>query len=105
MKETNTINDPIQKCTASGSNRGVSGKVDLDAWFAFSELKEERFCTTINITPRVVTVRDDGSASVCLDCGKVTASLGLDLEEAKRVLDKWGTDALKSRLAIGPLAP
>ena len=109
MKETNTMNDPIQKCTACGSSRVVSGKLNPgtegDAWFAFSELKEERYWTTIHNTPRVAPVRDDGSASVCLDCGKVSALLTVDVKEAKRVLDKWGTDALKSRLAIGPPAP
>ena len=76
-----------------------------DAWFVFSELREDRYWTTFNNTPRFATVRDDGSASVCLDCGKVSALLTVDVKEAKRVLDKWGTDALKSRLAIGPLAP
>lgn len=109
MKETNTMNDPIQKCTACGSNRVVSGKLNPgtegDAWFAFSELKEEHYWTTIHSTPRVAPVRDDGSASVCLDCGKVSALLTVDAKEAKRVLDKWGTDALKSRLANGPPAP
>lgn len=105
MKETNSMNDPIPKCTACGSNRVVSGKLSLDAWFVFSELREDRYWTTFNNTPRFATVRDDGSASVCLDCGKVSALLTVDVKEAKRVLDKWGTDALKSRLAIGPPAP
>ena len=98
MKDTNTMNAPIQKCGACGSSRVVSGKVELDAWFAFSELNEERYWTTISLTPRVATVRDDGSASV--DCGKVNALLTVDVKERK----EWGTDALKSRLAIGPAA-
>ena len=104
------MNEPIQKSTACGSNRVVSGKVDLDAWFAFSELIEQgcwtkRYWTMIHITPRVTTVRADGGASACLDCGKVSALLTVNVKEARRVLDKWGTDALKMRLAILPPAP
>ena len=98
------MNDNIEKCGACGSNRVVSGKVQyegVEASFGFSELKEEHYWTTISNTPRDVLIRQRGSARLCLDCGTVSASLTVDVKEAKKVLDKWGTDALKSRLATG----
>ncbi len=106
MRETNTMNDPIHKCASCGSGRVVSGKFNVgtegDAGFEFSELKKEHYGTTVHNTPRTTTVRDDGSAKVCLDCGKVTASMSVDAKEAEKALNQWGTDALKARLAVGP---
>ena len=98
-------NDNMQKCDACGSNRVVAGKVSygdgLFFEFSESELKEERYWTSIHNTPRTVDIRDHGSARLCLDCGAVSAALIVDVKDAKKVLDKWGTDALKSRLAAG----
>ena len=114
------MNDLIQKCTACGSIRVVAGQLgrlneeqkaaisEEPAAFFFSELKEKPgYWTSFSISesPRAVSIRHHGSASVCLDCGAVSASLIVDVKDAKKVLDKWGTDALKSRLAIGPHAP
>lgn len=45
-----------------------------------------------------------GQAGPLLDafgCGKADASFTVNVEAAKKVMDKWGTDALKSRLAAG----
>ena len=106
MKEANTMNDPIQKCDACGSRRVTSGRLDGGEGglgFEFPEYNGGYWLTWSNV-PRSVSIRYD-RLKLCLDCGKVTASLSVDVEEAKRVLDKWGTDALKSRLAIGPPAP
>lgn len=101
------MTDPIQKCAACGSNRVTSGRLDdgygSGTQFEFSEYNGSYWFTWSSV-PRAVTIRQD-RVRLCLDCGKVTASLSVDVEEAKRVLDKWGTDALKSRLAIGPPAP
>jgi hypothetical protein len=33
-----------------------------------------------------------------LDCGTVIASLSVDIERAKRKIDKWPTDALKRHI-------
>ena len=69
--------------------------------FSESDLKEERYWTTFHVhnTPRWFLISDPGKAKLCLDCGKLTASFTVDLEEARKVVDRWGTDALKSRLA------
>jgi hypothetical protein len=101
------MHENIGKCDACGSSRVTAGRLD-DSYgsgtqFAFSEYNGSYWFTWSNV-PRAVTIRQD-RVRLCLDCGNVTASLSVDVEEAKMVLDKWGTDALKSRLAIGPPAP
>lgn len=98
---------PIPKCAACGSSRVASGKLDGDEGdgilFTFSE-SNGRAWFTLSHVPLGVFVRQEG-VRICVDCGKVSALLTVDAEEAKKVLEKWGTDSLKSRLAIGPSAP
>ena len=85
----------------------ASGKLDGDEGggilFKLSE-SNGRAWFTLSHVPLGVFIRQD-RVRLCFECGKVTASLSVDVEEAKWVLDQWGTDALKSRLAIGPPAP
>ena len=83
----------------------VSGKLHIGGDgvipdFEFTELNEVKWWGSRGVA---VHEREPGSARVCLDCGTLSASLALavDVKEAKKVLDKWGTDALKSRLAFG----
>ena len=71
------------------------------AVFAFPDLEEEHFLTTFFMVARTVVIQQHGSASLCLDCGTVDASLGADLIQAKKVLDRWATDDLRSRIDIG----
>ncbi len=101
------MHENIQNCDACGSSRVVSGRLD-DGYgsgtsSAFSDYNGGYWLTYSSV-PRAVSIRQEG-VRLCLDCGKATASMNVDVKEAKRVLDKWGTDALKSRLAIGPPAP
>lgn len=107
MRKTNTMTDPIQKCAACGSSRVASGKLDGDEeggiLFKCSE-SNGRALFTLSHVPLGVFIRQEG-VRMCVDCGKVTAWLSVDMEEAKKVLSQWGTDGLKSRLAIGPPAP
>ena len=114
------MNDNIHKCRSCGSNRVVAGQLgrinddqndaisEEPAAFIFSELKEKPgYWTSFSISeplPRAVSIRHHGSASVCLDCGVVNASLVVDIKDAKKVLNNWGTDALKSRLATDDTA-
>jgi len=94
----------MQKCDACGSNRIVAGKVSagegLFFEFSGSEFKEENYWTTFHIlgADNFVFIRNLGNAKLCLDCGKVDSSFTVDVKEAKKVVDKWGTDALKARL-------
>jgi len=120
MKETNTMNDIIQKCAACGSIRVVTGQLmrapndegqshgtDTPVGFGLSELKEKSCYWTIfsiRELPRAVLIHRPGSANACLDCGNVSASLSLNVKEATKVLEKSGTDAVKARLAIAPPA-
>ena len=115
------MNDIIQECTACGSIRVVTGQLmptpdnegqshgtETPVAFGFSELKEEPgYWTTfsIRLLPRAVLIHRRGSATACLDCGNVSASLSLNVKEAMKVLEKSGTDAVKARLAIAPPAP
>ena len=103
------MNDNLQKCAACGSDRVVAGVLltppgEEGQSFGFSELKEKSgYWTTFSIRelPRAVLIRHRGTATACLDCGNVTASLTVGVKEATQVLDKSGTDAVKARLAIG----
>ena len=114
------MNDPIQKCPACGSSRVVAGQLgqlseaiatisEEPAAFLFSELKEQPgYWTSFSISeplPRTVSIRHHGNASACLDCGAVSAPLFLNIKDAKRVLEKYGTDEVKMRLATTPPAP
>ena len=105
------MNDEIQKCAACGSNRVVAGRLTAEEYgssefnspcFNFSELKEENKTFYISSPRRGVLIRQRGNATVCLDCGNVSASLALDVKEAMQVLEKCGTDAAKARLSINP---
>ena len=114
------MKDNLQKCAACGSNRVVAGVLltppddegqskgtETPVAFGFSELKEKPgYWTTFSIRelPRAVLIRQRGTATACLDCGNVTASLTVDAKEAMQVLEKSGTDAVKARLAIGDKA-
>ena len=93
----------LQNCDACGSSRVVSGRLDdgngSGIGFEFSEYNGGYWLTWSNV-PRAVSIRQD-RVRLCLDCGKVTASMNVDVKNAKRVLDKWGSDALKSRLDGG----
>ena len=97
----------MEQCDACRSSRVVSGKLDGDEGgrilFKCSE-SNGRAWFTLSHVPLGVIIRQD-RVRMCLDCGKVTALMSVDVEEAKRVLSQWGTDALKSRLAIEPPAP
>ena len=92
----------LQNCDACGSSRVASGRFEGDGGgiaFEFSEYNWG-YWLTLSGVPRTVSIRQD-RVRLCLDCGKVTGSMNVDVEEAKRVLDKWGSDALKSRLDGG----
>ena len=120
MKETRTVNHIIQKCAACGSLRVVTGQLmtapDAEGQshgtktpvaFGFSELKAKPgYWTTFSIRelPRAVLIHRRGSATACLDCGNVSASLSLNVKEAMKVLEQSGTYAVKTRLAIAPPA-
>jgi hypothetical protein len=100
------MHENIQSCDACGSSRVVSGRLDggdgPGLFFEFSE-SNGRHWFTLSHVPLGVSIRQD-RVRLCLDCGKVTASMSVDVEKAKRVLEKWGTDALKSRLDGGDAA-
>jgi hypothetical protein len=99
MMESNNV----QKCNACGSNRVVVGRVRAgDAPFEFSDsdLKEERYWTSIHFhnTARYLCLGNTENATLCFDCGKLEASFKVDIKEAKKIVDRWGSDALKARL-------
>jgi len=100
------MHENMQKCDACGSNRVASGKLDGGdgggIHFEFSE-SNGRAWFTLSGVPLGVLIRQD-RVRLCLDCGKVTASMSVDVGKAKRVLNKWGSDALKSRLSSGDTA-
>jgi hypothetical protein len=110
------MDDESHTCEACGSQRVISGSLggvadergrhhgyERPAVFAFSDLKEEHYWTTITLvgTARAVPIQQHGSARLCLDCGTVDASLSADVAQAKKVLDKWATDDLRSRIDAG----
>ncbi len=109
------MNDKIQKCAACGSGRVVAGRLVAEELgnssefnspcFNFSELKQENKIFHISTPRRGALTRQRGNATACLDCGNVSVSLALDVKEAVQVLDKWGADAVKARLAIKPPTP
>lgn len=102
------MNDLIQRCAACGSDRVVAGKLAFaeGLFFEPAELKKQRYWTTIEFSPRSISVLGDGSASICLDCGNlITALMKVDVKKAWRVLDKYGADALKARLGTPPPVP
>ena len=85
-------------------DEGQSAGTETPVAFGFSELKEKPgYWATFSIRelPRAVLIRQRGNATACLDCGNVSASLTVDVEMAMQVLDKSGTDAVKTRLDIG----
>ena len=94
-------NENLPGCDACGSSRVASGKLaggeDARIWFEFSETNG-RYWRTISNVPSAVSVSQN-AVKMCLDCGKVTASMSVDVKEAARVLSQWGSDGLKSRLA------
>ena len=83
----------------SGRLNGVEGD---EPYFGSSELSGG-YWTTFSGIPQSISIHHDG-AWMCFDCGKVTASMSVDVKEARKVMDKWGTEALKSRLAAGDKA-
>jgi len=91
----------LQNCDACGSSRVASGRFEGGEGggiaFEFSEYNWGYWLTLSNV-PRTVSILQD-RVRLCLDCGVVTASMSVDVEEAKRVLAKWGSDALKARLS------
>jgi hypothetical protein len=98
------MNDDLSKCSVCGSARVIPGKLSSgegDAYFEFSEFNWTSYWTTLSATGSGVPMSQHGSARVCIDCGAVSASLTVDVKELQKVLDKWGTEALKSRLASG----
>ncbi len=107
------MNNPVNKCAACGSVHVVSGQLNLlgdgvaTSGFTFTELKALNSWEELYRPLRGIDVheREPGSATLCLDCGSVGASLIVDVKEARKVLEKWGTDAVKARLAITPPAP
>src|SRR5262245_21597197 len=94
-----------QHCPACGSHRAVSGRLTLGdgilPGFVLTETKPSKWWSwESGAIARGFEVfdRQPGSATVCMDCGRVSASLAVDLKAAWKVVDKWGTEALKARL-------
>ncbi|MDC0325538.1 hypothetical protein OAM01_02155 [bacterium] len=46
----------------------------------------------------LVGLRHQGSALLCLDCGRVTVSLTAEIGEATEMIQKWGITEIKTRL-------
>ncbi len=91
------------KCPNCGSMRLVSGKVSLANGyrpdFEFSEVKKLGWLR-YDTGPHGVSIREPSmSARVCLDCETGSVSFRIDAKKAIIVLEKWGTDELKTRLA------
>ncbi len=96
------------KCPNCGSMRLVSGKVSLVNGFRpdfeFSEVKKLGWWRH-DTGSHGVSIREPSmSARVCLDCETGSVSFRIDAKKAIKVLEKWGTDELKARLAIGDAA-
>jgi hypothetical protein len=82
----------------------IPGKLsagDGEAFFQFSEFNWMRYWTTLSSTSSCIAMHQHGSTRVCIDCGAVSASLTVDVKELQKVVDKWGTGALKSRVGSG----
>ena len=93
------------KCPNCGSMRLVSGKVSLaneyGPDFEFSEVKKLGWLRH-DTGRHGVSIREPSmSARVCLDCETGSVSFRIDAKKAITVLEKWGTDELKARLATG----
>lgn len=96
------------KCPNCGSMRLVSGTVSLTHGhgpdFEFSEVKKLGWLR-YDTGRHGVNIREPFlSATVCLDCETGGVSFRIDAKKAIKVLEKWGTDELKARLAIGDAA-
>ena len=96
------------KCPNCGSMRLVLGKVSLTNEygpdFEFSEAKKLGWLR-YDTGRHGVSIREPSmSTRVCLDCGTGSVSFRIDAKKAITVLEKWGTDELKARLAIGDTA-
>src|SRR5690242_14435352 len=99
-------NEDLLKCGACGSSRVVPGSIagEGGAWFEVSEVERLRYWTTLSGTTTGVDIHQEPGVRACLDCGAVMASLTVDVQKLRKVIDKWGTDALKSRLRAGDAA-
>ena len=97
-------------CDACGSHRMLLGKLggvpdehgrhhgyECPAGFVCSGIEQPPFWKPILAYPRHVAIRQHGVAGLCLDCGTVSVSLTADVKAARKVVDKWGSDALKPR--------
>jgi len=96
------------KCPKCGSMRLVSGTVSLTNEygpdFEFSEVKKLGWLR-YDTGRHGVSIREPSMCTtVCLDCETGSVSFTIDAKKAIAVLEKWGTDELKARLAIGDTA-
>ena len=103
------INTMIQPCPACGSNRVVFGRLNLGdgilGGFLFTEVKPAEWFWQSPFRGVDLHELEPANTGVCLDCGRVSASLAVDVKEANKVLENWGTDAVKARLATTSSVP
>lgn len=93
-------------CPACGSFRVVFGYLNgggrsRGIWFDLPKDDVRPWSTFLTVSAPVgpaVGIQQVGSALLCLDCGTVSASFQADIDMAIKVVDKFGTEELKSRL-------
>ena len=105
------MDDNNYTCNACGSDRVVGGKLVVlgstgygpGAAFVLNEMKKQPLKRFLMLAPPagVPIRREHQSATLCLDCGTVNASLTVDVKQAEKVVEKWATDALKRRIGAG----
>ena len=80
------MNAKTDACHACGSARVVSGTLQ---GFVLSNAKKRPWLRFFMSTPErrpgpVVDIREDGSAVLCLECGRVTGTSSVDLKNANK---------------------
>ena len=105
------MNDEIQKCAACGSQRVVSVTTNIgpEDFVFLEEMKElgwwQANLGSLGSGPQGVRINKSWNARVCLDCGNGNTFFRVDANKVIKMLDKFGTDALKERLAKHGYAP